>query len=839
MPHFSRAALVLVGLVSLSACNEGVSNKSRIPAGKRLGDTCTDSGADACRLGLKCDGATHTCVGGASFGNGEACIIGSECESGYCAANGNKGVCSAGGTVAKGGTCEGDGDCVAGLKCSFDGATMFPRCVTAGVLDVGGACTNNGQCAQGLFCSSEKCTFISMDPSSPLLAHGYPPILPNPTARWQGASCPSESGPATALWELPRGADGDGVKQDFYRLPFPNDARRAPDGSLDFSRFPKDPAPPFGFDAMGRYLEALKKEPFSNYGATIFRFSAEVTFSGFSAQGTNPQLRLVDLTQGTRFGNRRGLFFQYSPGRNRYVCESWVSVRPYTGDVMLPGTYAVILLKGLTDAQGAQFQSAPDFQAMLSGTAPSDAVQAAAWPAYAPLRQYLTAQSINTADVLSASVFSVGDGQRLSRSLADSVAALPVPTADAWVKCGSGTPSPCPDTTGARACGNSTAFDEFHALIELPIFQQGTAPYLSPAEGGSISAAGGVLTPVRKEKVCASLTAPKGAAPAGGWPLAVYAHGTGGSYRSHAEDGAGAALSQAAVDGGTADGGTLPGGYALLGFDQVGHGPRRGARTDVSPDDIVFNFGNPASARGTMAQGGADLLSVALYAKGLGTSAPSPLPALDTTHLVFWGHSQGATEGGLALANDRVFEGALLSGASASITDALLSKKAPVNIADSMWIALSESSSSAVNAFHPAMTLFQMWIDPSDPINHAKDVAVVPARGTAPVFARHVFQVWGKGDLFTARPVQTAFGLAAGLQLVLPKIEVEFEPAGVSAVQGNISTPRAVTAAVRQYQPATAYDGHFVVFRDPGAQRDAVRFLVRAASGDVPRIPEP
>jgi hypothetical protein len=239
-----------------------------------------------------------------------------------------------------------------------------------------------------------------------------------------------------------------------------------------------------------------------------------------------------------------------------------------------------------------------------------------------------------------------------------------------------------------------------------------------------------------------------------------------------------------------------------------------------------------------MAQGGADLLSVARYAKGLGNSTPAPLPALNTEHLVFWGHSQGATEGGLALSQDRLFDGALLSGASASITDALLSKKSPVNIADSMWIALSESSSSAVNQFHPAMTLFQMWIDPSDPINHARDVVVVPARGANTAFARHVFQVWGKNDLFTARPVQQAFALAAGLAFVEPKVD-EFDLAPVSSVQGNVSVPWKVTAAMHQYVPATAYDGHFVVFRDPGAQHDAVRFLVRAATGDVPKIPEP
>jgi hypothetical protein len=505
---------------------------------------------------------------------------------------------------------------------------------------------------------------------------------------------------------------------------------------------------------------------------------------------------------------------------------------------MLPGTYAVVLLKGVNDASGNPIQPSADLVAMLDASAPADAAQAAAWPSFAPLRTYLADNNIATADVLNATVFTVGDGQRLMQSLSDSVDALATPTADPWVKCGSGTPSPCPDVAGPRACGRNASFDEWHTLIDLPIFQAGTQPYLTPAEGGAISNAGGALTPVRREKVCAALTTPTGTAPAGGWPLAVYAHGTGGTYRSHADDGAAGALAVSNITGTTADGGTLPTGYALLGFDQVGHGPRRGARQDVSPDDIVFNFANPASARGTMAQGGADLLSVARFAKGLGSATPAPLPALDTTHLVYWGHSQGATEGALFLAFDRTMDGALLTGASASLTDALLSKKAPINIADSMWIALSEQSPGAVNQFHPAISLFQMWIDPSDPINFGRDVAVVPARGANPTFARHVFQVWGKNDLFTARPVQNAFALVANLAFVGPRVD-EFEPSPVSSVQGNITSPSRVTAAMRQYDPGTVYDGHFVAFRDPAARRDALRYLVRAASGDVPRIPEP
>ncbi len=826
----TRLRLFATCAALLFACNSGTSPGGGPKPGKGLGDAC-DGTDNKCRAGLACDDATSVCVGGMSVADDGACTIGPECESGYCAPNGPKGKCAAAGTLTTGATCKGDGQCAAGLKCAFDGQSLFPRCMPGGSKDTGAECTASRECAQGLFCVDGACALVPV--TANLAPNGYPPFIPTPQAQWQGVQCAAaKSTGLTALFSLPRDDDDETAKQDFFRLPFPNDAARDAAGTVDFSRFPRDPNPPFGFDALGRYLDVLKTEPFSNYPTIVFRFDGPVKFASFNAAGINPQTRVVDLTAGPRFGTGLGLRYQYNGGRNHYVCPNAFSVRPFA-TALLPGTYAVILLKGVKATDDSAVQSSADFQALVAGAAPADAKLAAAWPAYAPLRQYLTDKSIQPADVLVASVFTVGDGQRLMKQLASTVAAEPAPLADPWVKCGSGTPSPCSDAAGARACGAATAFDEWHTLVELPIFQEGTAPYLTPADRGDIRANAGV---VRREKVCAALTTPKGSAPSGGWPLVLYAHGTGGSFRAHAGDGAGAALASVAIDGGTADGGAISTGYAVLGFDQVGHGPRRGARTDVSPDDIVFNFGNPASARGTMAQGSADLLGVARFATALGGPTDAGLPPLDASRLVFWGHSQGATEGAMFLAFDRTTEGALLTGASASLTDALLSKRAPVNIADSMWLALGEASPDAVDMFHPVLSLLQGWTDPVDPINFARDVVTVPASGALPVHRRHVLQLWGKGDTFTATPVQETFAAGAGLALVGPEVDLTDLFDTVPPVQGNANGK---TAAVMQFAPAGAYDGHFVVYQDPLAQHEGAHFIARVAAGLVPRVPAP
>jgi len=829
MPSRLRLLVALAAALAL-ACNDGVSPGGGPKPGKGLGDTC-DGADNKCRAGLACDEASSVCVGGMSLAEGAACSIGPECESGYCAPNGPKGQCAPAGAQGAGTTCRGDGQCAAGLKCAFDGQSLFPRCLTAGTKDTGAECTANRECAQGLFCEEGACKLVPVPAAA--APNGYPPIDPSPALTWQGVQCAAaKSTGITALFSLPRDGDDDIAKQDFFRLPFPNDAARDSTGTIDFSRFPRDPNPPFGFDALGRYLEVLKTEPFTNYGSVVFRFDGPVKFDSFNPGGTNLRVSIVNLTQGPAFGAGYGLFYQLSGGRNRYVCPNWFAVRPSV-TALLPGTYAVILRRGVQAPDDTEVQSSPDFQAMLGASAPADPQLAAAWPAYAPLRQYLTLQNIMAADVLVASVFTVGDGQRLMKQLATAIAAEPVPVADPWVRCGSGTASPCPDSAGVRACGSSSAFDEWHTLVDVPIFQEGTTPYLTPADRGDIRANAGV---VRREKICAALTTPKGTPPPGGWPLVLYAHGTGGTFRSHAGDGAGNALANVDIDGGTADGGAISTGYAVLGFDQVGHGPRRGARTDVSPDDIVFNFGNPASARGTMAQGSADLLGMARFAKALGGAADAGLPPIDSSRLVFWGHSQGATEGAMFLAFDRTTDGALLTGASASLTDALLTKKAPVNIADSMWLALGEAAPGSVDTFHPVLSLLQGWTDPVDPVNFARDVVTVPAAGALPIHRRHVLMLWGKDDTFTATAVQGTFAVGAGLTLVGPEADMsDFVDPAPMPVQGNVGGK---TAAVMQYAPA-GYDGHFVVYQDPGAQHQAAHFIARVAAGLTPRVPAP
>lgn len=838
------SSLLPLFVFALSACEGatagGFDNESNIG----LGGDCDDR--KACRVGLSC--VSGKCAAAGTTRDGNPCTLGAECESGICGPNTvsgstpNPATCQPAGSGEEGASCGGDNDCKKGLRCGFDGKSFFPHCVKEGTGDVGGACTKNTDCLQGLLCTAQQCLKPTLP--SDAAGKGIPPMLPGLTS-WKGATCPDQVvGDVTALFQVPRASDK--AHEDFYRLPFPNDAaRNKSTGKVSYKNHPKDPAPPMGFDALGMYLDALEGEPFGNYPSAYFRFDGDFDFDSVKVDTDDPQTRVVDLTAGPTFGQRLGLGIFLTNGRNKYICPNYVVVHPGRGTSLTPGhTYGVIMKKGPTSCvrkDGKCSSTSPikphaDFTAMVSDSAPSDAGLKDAWDSYKPLRDWLVKEGKKADDLLVATVFTVGDPGRVAARLPASVKAAPAPTATGWVKCAAGVKSPCPqaDEKDKRACGNPDPdFDEYHALVDLPIFQSGTAPYLSSADGGAINAPGAPtepIAPVRTEKVCMAVTIPKTPAPATGYPVAIYAHGTGGSFRSHAIDGSARMLSKIDVGGTTTA-------FAVVGIDQVQHGPRRGAST-LHPNDLFFNFGNPQAARYNAQQGAADQHSLVRLLEALTITDGATSIKLDGTKTVYWGHSQGATEGAIFLASNTTIKGAVFTGQGATLKDALVTKTQPVNIKDSMWIALSETNPAAVDGNHPVLGILQMWADPADPLHYARQTVVVPgATPTTPALLRNIFQVMGKGDTYTPFEVQGNFALAGGLSFVGPEVIPGLGMAKASESGNIISGAMKSTAAFRQYAPTTR-DGHFVAFDVEAARADVTKFLARVARGELPKLPE-
>ncbi len=794
-----------------------------------------DCSTESCRSGLSC--IKDVCEPAMSKEVGEACLIGPECEAGLtcfvgpCSIPGlaQCPICQDAGQGEAGDSCELDLYCEAGLRCSLNGFSA--ECARAGTSDLGETCTLQNDCFQGLYCSEGKCAL----PEPPL---GVP--------LWQGAECPeADDDDVEALFFVP-GAEGTPKGEDFFQLPFPNDIRLGDDGRPDLTGFPTPGSGLVGVDMVKAYVDALetKGNGWGTNPTVIFRFSGPLDFGSISPPMGERPLQVVDLTDLPAGSAEEPTSFSISfsaGGRTNYVCNDWLAIR-LPRDTLKPNhTYAAWIGTDARSTKGAAIKRSPQFDAMLDSRAPSgDAALAKAYDAYEPLRDFLSfyegsPHEVDADEILNAVVFTTDDPTAQMRKLASAVEAADAPQASEWVKCGGSATSPCAqaDEEEGRACGEGTDdYDEYQALLSIPIFQEGEAPYLK--SGGSIASA-----QVRSEKICMSMSIPKSVAPAGGWPLVIYGHGTGGSYRGSLRDSVAGRLAREAMP------------MATLGFDQVQHGPRRGTGegSDQDPDNLFFNFLNPDAAQGNPLQGAADVLSVLRFASGgaLATAAETGDVAIDVdpTKLFLFGHSQGSTHGSIALPFSTL-PGGVLSGNGGGLAEALLNKTNPVNIAGAIPLVIQDADGEGnlrMGDKHPVLSLLQQFIDSADPVNFAALLGQRPEAGMAP---KSVLQTFGLDDTYSPPATLARFIYAAEVMtLAAPPNgvnaqganELRMTPADMP-VSGNVTIGAdTATLVCRQYNAKSGSDGHFVVHDVKEANDDAIGFLSSLVAGTQPQVP--
>jgi hypothetical protein len=319
--------------------------------------------------------------------------------------------------------------------------------------------------------------------------------------------------------------------------------------------------------------------------------------------------------------------------------------------------------------------------------------------------------------------------------------------------------------------------------------------------------------------------------PEAGWPVLIYAHGTGGSFRSHMQDVA-QTLTTLEVDG-------QPTPFVVLGWDQVLHGARRNG-SSLEPEALVYNFLNPDAARGNFLQAAAEVHALVYFVENFELSAqdsPTGEPLkLDPTRIYFLGHSQGGTSGPLALPFAPEVKGAVLSGAGGGLIWSLLGKTSPVNIPVGVQLALRDPDALVAGDAHPALNLLQAFFGPVDPINYGPYLASRRlGQDTTP---RHVLHTLGIGDTYT--PPRTLQTLATSMRapimspLLEPFLGRDVTPVDAPQTQNVTVEGQRYTLVSRQYAPPPGVDGHFVLFRSDAARDDLIEFLGSALTQPAP-----
>jgi hypothetical protein len=311
-----KRALVCL-LAGLAGCGLFGKKNDNTPDGG-AGDTCKTNAT--CGAGLVC--AAGFCAAEGSVGPGGNCSATRDCSTGlFCD---EKGVCAPAGGGGVGTPCSSGADCQKGLDCILSGFDGL--CTTAGTGDLGATCTGSTDCIAGLVCGADgKCDGVST---------AFPP--------WMGVMCAADETPFRIYWQVPRASQH---LADFYRLPFPNDARVKSDGTLDLSDFPDPGSSLLGVDVVKMYSDALSADfdGFSPNAPVTFRFSSELDFNTLGSNGAN--VHYVDITDpaSAGFGNDRGRNYGYDTGAHPFLCQQSLVVGNNPNDPLDPGhVYAVV-----------------------------------------------------------------------------------------------------------------------------------------------------------------------------------------------------------------------------------------------------------------------------------------------------------------------------------------------------------------------------------------------------------------------------------------------------------------------------------------------------------------
>ena len=607
------------------------------------------------------------------------------------------------------------------------------------------------------------------------------------------------SGPATALFELPRSGT---PPSEFYALPFPNDLRRQPDGTIDLSGlmpyFAQNPL-------LTSYLQifSTKTAGFGTNEAIFFRFSTEIDPSALPspadsvAAGASVYLVDVDPNSPHR-GERVPLRFRFEKFAGTSIGADWLSCLPYPGfPLRRATTYAAVVTKRLHGADGTPVRRSADFDAVLAASG-GDATVAAARTAYAPLVSWLGTQGADlAADVVDAAVFTTQDPvtfmQKIRQVIYSTVAA--------------------PVAKNIAATDGTSGYQTYEGQYDTPNFQSGLVPYTQTGGEILVDESGDPIVD-HMETIRFAVTVPKTTMPASGWPIVLYAHGTGGDYRSFIDDGTAGRLAAQ--------------GLAIISIDQVLHGPRD--PTHSNPDFTFFNPANPLAARDNVRQGALDDFQLLRLVATLSAGGQT----FDEQKIGFFGHSQGGLTGPPFLAAEPNVTGAVLSGAGGLIYIALLDKTEPPIIPTFVMATIRDVP---LDEFNATLALIQMFIEPADPANYGPLLIREPLEG---VGAKNIYQSEGFVDHYAPDPGIEAFGVAMGLTPATPMLH---DVPGF-ALRGTTWTAPPImsnldgkTAVFAQYD-AGAGEGHFVVFDVAAAQRQSAQFLgTLAKTGTATLVP--
>ncbi|MGO8999066.1 MAG: hypothetical protein ACLQVI_37540 [Polyangiaceae bacterium] len=656
----------------------------------------------------------------------------------------------------------------------------------------------------------------------------------------------------------------------FFDHPWPSDYRRDANGFIILSGVYN----PFASPVIAQYIQAVTGaiNGFSTASFGYMRFATDIDPTTLPATPQDTLLststvQIINVDPSSPEHDQRHLAQLYwRQAIGDYWQPDTLAVGPALGYPLLANTkYAIVVTNGVKSTAGVPIGPSPDLSAVL-GLTPTNATNQPVAQLFAPALADIAALGIAASSIAHFTFFTTNDPTAETFAIADNLApSFPAPTiltnADAGV-----------DDGGAEAGAESTfvqnvddpygepgVYDLYSGWYgPAPNYQQGVPPY-STGGGNFVFDSTGKAVLQNTFPMRFTLVVPDATAcpmPANGYPIIMYAHGTGGDYRSviEEENGVGDAMARQCI--------------ASIGTDDIFHGARPGApaigdpNAETEEELAFFNIQNPSAFRTNTRQSAIDVVQEARLFTQTHLTVPASISttgtaiAFDSTKLMFMGHSQGSLNGPLYLAADPSAIGGVLSGASSDVSITLLDKTDPAPSVAGLWLValgLTHPSDAAeLNVFHPIMSFAQTCMDPIDPLVYMSYLVQHPRSGHAPKSIYQTEGVFPDGGGDTYAPPHgievgsVAIGLPCETPIVHPVAEEPFGGIGVVTVEdgglsGNLADGGA-SGVLGQFEPPPGDDGHFVFFDVPQCRLQAAQFAANLAAnpkGNVPPLSAP
>ncbi|MBX3157233.1 MAG: hypothetical protein KF773_14755 [Deltaproteobacteria bacterium] len=612
----------------------------------------------------------------------------------------------------------------------------------------------------------------------------------------------------------------------YWDFPFPSDLRLDATGAPDMTGFPNPRDVPL---LRGLVSVVAERRGWPTMPVAYFRFTAPVpprALADVLAGAAGAPALLVDIDPSSPEKGTRYPLVASTLAEDSYVTSNVVALAPRPGIVLRANTtYAVVLRESF----------APGFAAPAAFTALRDGRgDQAAVAAYAPLWPALDAAGID--DALVATVFTTGDEVARLRDRSEAIRAAFSPAIQDLQLVG-----------GATLDG----FCHLSGAITLPQFQKGTPPF--DAEGRFVLDGNDVPMRQGDLRVPVTITLPKAAMPASGWPLYQFFHGSGG-------------LSTGIVDLGyspTPD--DVPELGKGPGFVVARHGiaaasaalPVNPERLPGATDYAYLNINNLAAFPFTFQQGVIEqrLFTDALVAleipQAVVAACGIPAPAggvhrFDAAKLVAGGQSMGGMYTNMVGALEPRF-GALVPTGAGGFWNLMILETATIPGARSLLATALGIDDAALAFVHPALETMALGWEISEPMAYMARLARRPLDG---VPVHHIYQPVGKDDVYFPIDVYDAAALAYGNQQAGAELWPSMQQAlAVDGLGGVLAYPATAnhegpggekrTRVVVQYEGDGIIDAHYIYRQLEAVKHQYGCFFATYLRDGVPVVPAP